>query len=147
MYALALPELLYVLMSCMPSAGEGEEDGGGSSPGKEGKEKAEQDANANPNPFGFPLSLVKRVMCLDPEVSASRDTNWRRCHVCCPSWKMKTGRLLVAWQPRAHPSLEILPTLCNNTPLTHCRSFFHVYMMYTHLIHIATHLICALKGV
>ena len=71
MFALASPELVCVLISCMPSAGEGEEDGGGSSPGKEGEEKAEQDANANPNPFKFPLSLVKRVMCLDPEVSAS----------------------------------------------------------------------------
>ena len=69
MFALASPELVCVLIPCMPSAGEGGEDGGGSSPGKEGEEKAEQDAN--PNPFGFPLSLVKRVMCLDPEVSAS----------------------------------------------------------------------------
>ena len=46
-----------------PSAGDGSE---GGSPGKENEHRAEQEANAHP--FGFPLSLVKRVMCLDPEV-------------------------------------------------------------------------------
>ena len=32
-------------------------------------ESAEQDQSANPHPFGFPLSLVKRVMCMDSEVA------------------------------------------------------------------------------
>ena len=41
-------------------------DAEGGSPGKENEQSAEQEAN--PNPFGFPLSLVKRVMCMDPEV-------------------------------------------------------------------------------
>ena len=36
-------------------------------PSREGEQRAEQEAN--PNPFGFPLSLVTRVMGLDPEVA------------------------------------------------------------------------------
>ncbi len=47
-----------------PSAAEVGAEGG--SPGKENEQRAEQEANTHP--FGFPLSLVKRVMCLDPEV-------------------------------------------------------------------------------
>lgn len=44
----------------------GGEDTEGGNAGTENEQRAEQEAN--PNPFGFPLSLVKRVMCLDPEV-------------------------------------------------------------------------------
>ena len=36
---------------------------------KQADQSAEQDPSANPNPFGFPLSLVKRVMCMDSEVA------------------------------------------------------------------------------
>ena len=54
---------LYALMPGVCTAGDGAD---GSSPGKENEQRAEQEANAHP--FGFPLSLVKRVMCLDPEV-------------------------------------------------------------------------------
>ena len=36
---------------------------------KQVDESAEQDPSVNPNPFGFPLSLVKRVMCMDSEVT------------------------------------------------------------------------------
>ncbi len=50
----------------MPGNASAGEDAEGGSPGKENEQRAEQDANAHP--FGFPLSLVKRVMCLDPEV-------------------------------------------------------------------------------
>lgn len=30
---------------------------------------AQVDPNHNPNPFGLPLTLVKRIMCLDPDVA------------------------------------------------------------------------------
>ena len=41
---------------------------------KQVDQTAEQDPSVNPNPFGFPLSLVKRVMCMDSEVARiSRD--------------------------------------------------------------------------
>ena len=36
---------------------------------KQADQSAEQDPSANPHPFGFPLSLVKRVMCMDLEVA------------------------------------------------------------------------------
>ncbi|CAK0783672.1 hypothetical protein CVIRNUC_006871 [Coccomyxa viridis] len=36
---------------------------------KQADQSAEQDPSANPHPFGFPLSLVKRVMCMDSEVA------------------------------------------------------------------------------
>lgn len=39
--------------------------------GEDGEQEGEQhpDTQHNANPFGFPLSLIKRIMCLDPEVT------------------------------------------------------------------------------
>ena len=34
-----------------------------------GAADAQVDSNHNPNPFGVPLTLVKRIMCLDPDVA------------------------------------------------------------------------------
>ena len=36
---------------------------------KQADQTAEQDPSVNPHPFGLPLSLVKRVMCMDSEVA------------------------------------------------------------------------------
>ena len=48
-------------------AGEGASEGGDAE--KQVDQSAEQDPLVNPHPFGFPLSLVKRVMCMDGEVA------------------------------------------------------------------------------
>jgi hypothetical protein len=102
---LASHQPLCLLTSCMPSAGGVDENDSGSSPRKEREEKTEQDANANPNPFGFPLTLIKRVMCLDPEVSASVvKEKAQNCHV-CSQLIMEMGKLQAAWQPSIYSFL------------------------------------------
>ena len=37
--------------------------------GDEREGEQQPDAQQNTNPFGFPLSLIKRITCLDPEVA------------------------------------------------------------------------------
>ena len=53
-------------------AGDHEGEDAGPSQQQRGEGEAAADASQHQqqhNPFGFPLSLVKRIMCLDPDVS------------------------------------------------------------------------------
>ena len=48
-----------------PAGEEGEEAG----PSQQATAAGEEQQQQQQNPFGFPLSLVKRIMCMDPDVA------------------------------------------------------------------------------